>query len=1180
MFAYTVLMTLSFASPPADSIDHLRSEAVKPQIDLVIDSSGSMGLYSGGVGECAKSTCDWYWNTYGYDKGWVNGSYKYGSVCSGGKCSLCSKTNYQLVKYQMMQASLIGCQAPDDGILDRWRNKADFIIHQFASSASLVRGLGSTPAELKAGIMSIGASGSTNQTDGLYDAGKYMRDKFNNSNASSCTPFYIVMLSDGNPTAGGQTFNYECTAPVESKYVASNQPWYGSDYLQRNPDIMCSVDGDQNVKTYTIGFGKVTDFDPDNLQKIADYGGGDYYYASDAAQLDSVFGTIINEIVESSAVFFSPPAVQTEAFFSSNYVYSAAFRPRKSGPWAGTVKKFCVVPPQTVDGKYDTNETGCMFLSPDGDQLYTNPKVKDQWTGITDLSADDGGSGLVLFDQMQTTPGGVPKSPYWSHRNIMSWRDGESTYVPIDPTEWEEAEGWTNGCDHYRLVNFLHGYTFDADCSTGKPLAARDWMLGDPINAPPVLLKYGACESESGSGIVGNCYVVVGMNDGMLHIFDAANGEERSALIPAELWESDLVSNSILADINDQPSVDFTHRYYVDGGARLFHEDADRDTNIDADESAWLIFGLGRGGKAYYAVDVRRLPAGHLTNANNPIYPITPEPGSSFEKLQDTWAAPWVGLAHVDAATKRVAAFASGHVWAFDGDGDGGSTEPTPPPPPPPPGTKSVNCTGAGGLAAFNGLPDSWCSERYFSSCKASGKKQKPCYDSGFPIDVTYALTINDGTWVPSAFRVYYTQFDLENKDYLYLEDSQGNLKKSYTGKSLKKKWTEWVYDSSFALHFKTDGSKSNNKGYVIDKVEWQASNTLLAAPDPDPEPDPDPDDDEVLPSSVRPAVWLVDLDNFNGSPPQAFSKVPAKGAVLVQVAKKCSGPANDGYCVDATKSPDLKDMICPVSAELAVRTDNGIASAFYWGDECGQIWKAWTADEGVSWNARKLINLNSGSMVVDRDHRKIFRRLDLAHSSCPGRSVVAIYFGTGNVQRPNAKDELTDTSVTDGRDIIGVLWDYDQLPSGLTQSDLADATDTTVDANAIFAEGKPGWIVRLAKNERMLRDPLVFDSVAYFKTYEPAVAATTCGAGSGLDRIYALDNCSSGAAGASSSAVMSEREVWAGETEVGGGLFLFTPKDSPILVSHADLSQKSAANLNEARSPRLKLLLWRRVDR
>lgn len=1141
-----VLLSLLTAAYP-DALDHLRAGDVVPQVALLLDRSCSMGEASGG------KACPWYISAY-----------------NGGSTSM--------NKNKQLKAVLTGCETSTDGILDKWSSKLNFAIYEFGTGTTLRADFGSTLPQLEAGVFALPVTGSTYMSQGLKDTGNYFRTFFNDGNTKSCRPNFIVLLSDGNPNGGSATFDYECKAPVESKTVGSTQPWFGSDYLYRNPDILCSVTGDQNIRTYTIGLGAPGSFNPANLQSIADYGGGEYYYASDSAELGEAFSNIIGAIVSKSALFFAPIAIQTESMFSENWAYTASFKPEKGGPWRGTVKKYCVVPPVEKDGSYDKSITTCLFTSPDGKKLETNPDAEDQYTGVASLAADIGGAGDLVLGQLGTTPGGTPVAPYWSHRKLYTWREGTAAYVPVTPTDLTADDTWTNGCQHYKLINFLHGYTFDADCDTGAPIAAASWPLGDPIGFSPVLLKYGACHDSSGKGVAGRCYLMAGMNDGILHVFDAATGEETSGLIPAELWKPGEVPRSILRDIQDQPSLTYTHRYYVDGDARLFHADTNGDGIIQSTETASLIFGLGRGGRAYYQIPVNKLTGGVITTANNPIAAILPTADTPFEQLGDTWAAPWIGMVEVAGVNRPVAVFGSGHLPNLDFQAEAAVVPEETPPAVNVALAQDAPCKGTGGFAQFNGQADSMCDATWFNGCK--GTASKPCYDSAkVPLDQASApLGYNDGVYQTAAMRVYFKDFDLASADKLRLEDSKGNLIATYSGTSLKAKWSDWVYDSQVVLRLVTDGVDSKNLGFKIDKIQWVPGALIAGGGGGGGGGGPSGDPDFDLGVDHHPSLYVVALDQWNGSTPQGFVSSTGTGGLLHRFTNECL--ASEGTrCSDASDFPDLANFVCPISAEISGYTEGGVAKAFYFGDECAQIWKAWE-DKTGTWRIRRLINLNGGKVGVDKDHRKIFRRLDLVTSACPGREVIGVYFGTGDIQRPTATDELADTAITNGRDLFGVLWDFDGLPSGLTEANLGDVTtDDTLTAPQIWAKGHYGWSFRFAKNERMLRDPLVFDRVAYFKTYEPTVSAGECGGGSGLDRIYALESCSAAAeidVNGNGTRSIDERQVWNGETEIGGGLFFFTPKDSPVLVSHADITKKQDASLNTRNHRRPKLFLWR----
>ena len=1137
-----------------DALDHLRAGDVVPQVGLLLDRSCSMGW------DARPTSCSHFASRYNGGSNWLD-------------------------KKDQMKAILTGCESEDDGILDMWADRVDFSIFEFGSFVGLKTPFGSPLSLLEAGVLGIPASGSTYMTRGLREHGLYFKTFFTVANTLQCRPSFLVMLSDGNPNGGASTFNYNCDFPPESRYVSSWEPWRGSDYLYNSDDILCAVPGDQNIRTYTIGFGPPGSFSPSNLQNIATQGGGEYFYASDAQQLSNAFESVISSIVAKSALFFAPIAIQTGSMFAENFAYAASFKPAAGGPWRGTVKKYCVAPPLLKDGTYDKSVTTCLFISTaDGRDLETNPTAMDLWTGVRSLAADEGGAGEVLFSKLESPAGGVPVAPYYSHRNIVSYHSGDAGFTAVNPWSWSPLDLLVNGCDYFRLMNYMHGYTFDANCLTGTPVALNEWPLGDPIGFAPQLIRYGKCEDKDGKAIEGNCFLASAMNDGMLHFFDAATGEETSALVPAELWGSNGYAHHTMKDILSQPSLSFTHRYYVDGGSRIFHEDANADGIIQKTEAAYLHFSLGRGGRAAYMIPINEMPDGELTASKNPVYPLLPQAGTALEDMQDMWAPPWLGLAAVDGTTKRVAVFASGHLPELDiTDAEYGTAKKDDPVVPIDLSlAETVNCNGANGFADHNGLDkSSWCKSAWFPGCK--GTISKPCYDSaGIPQDISSApLTFNDGVSKAAAFRIEFDEFDLADDDELRIEDAKGNLIGSYSEDDLDKAKSPWIYGDAFVLRLVTDGFDTEARGFRIKKVEWVPGGPLPAAvvtPLVDVV-DPLLGDTYELGVEHNPSVYIMDLDTWNGPTRRPFAANVTDDGMLVRFTNDCEGYAS-GRCYDRSDFADLDYMVCPISAEVSVFTENQHLAAIYVGDECGQIWKMSTDDLGKTWDARRLINLNSGKIGVSTDHRKIQRRIDIALSSCQGRRAVALYFGTGDNQRPGDKDNLMDPTITDGFELVGVLYDSPTLPKDLTQADLENVSKIpSVDPASLLKTNKHGWAVRLDKNERMLRDPLVFDRVAYYKTFEPTIEAAECGGGSGVDRIYAIDSCTASAikdADGNGTRSVGEREVWLGETEIGGGLFFYTPKDGPVLVSHADLGKRQRAGLNVRKRTRPGLYFWR----
>jgi len=86
--------------------------------------------------------------------------------------------------------------------------------------------------------------------------------------------------------------------------------------------------------------------------------------------------------------------------------------------------------------------------------------------------------------------------------------------------------------------------------------------------------------------------------DGALHAFDADSGVEQWAWMPKELL------GRIPALVRDATTTVRSHG--LDGALVVHRHDPDGDGRIDpaSGEHLWLLFGLGRGGSRYYALDV------------------------------------------------------------------------------------------------------------------------------------------------------------------------------------------------------------------------------------------------------------------------------------------------------------------------------------------------------------------------------------------------------------------------------------------------------------------------------------------------------------------------------------------------------------------------------------------------
>lgn len=1128
-----VLLATLVAEPYPDAIDVLKTGGVKPRMNLLLDSSCSMRFSS------SLTNCEWFADNY-----------------NGG--------NLTLTLNGQMRAVLVGCVEPGDGILDKWYDQVEFAIRDFRG---LRAELGATVESMKSAVLGVPASGGTPLSRVQSQGGLYLNEKSTDGNSESCQSFFQLLLSDGDPNGGDGRMDQDCQGG-EVFTANRRRPWEAAAYLNdRHPDVLCNMAGDQQIVTYTLGFGAPGWFNPVFLQNTADSGGGTYFHAATVPELIDAFDSIMATVTARSQTLASV-SVGLDAFFTENRAYAGAFQPSLAGPWKGNLRRLCLFPPRDASGAYDSTTDTCLFRSPDGTDLYTNPSVVDLWTGLPVEGTTLGGAGEVLLQ----TLGSSPTAPFWGKRNLLTWRAGEAGWVPIHPDTWSETDAHLSGCDRYRLINFLHGYSWDADCSTGAPTSVRKWPMADVIHGNPIELRYGPCESPTGAMVPGRCYVVLPTNDGVLHIFDSATGRETSGLVPAELWRPGVIARSYLGELPSQPSIQYRHRYYLDGNMEFEHDDSDGNGVIDRGERARVIFGLGRGGRAQYVLDVASMSDG-VIDSEVTIAPILPTASTEYARLLDAWSAPTLATMRIGDTVRSVAIFATGHEPQYDitervesptpdthiqfPDSGGADEE-----------VFSAKCKGKDGLAERNGYGQKGlCKDTLFKGCK--GDTNKPCYDSaGVPLDqFTPPLSMDEGDRKTTAIRFQFKDFDLGPEDVLLLEDDQGQRVAEYRNQDLDRAWTAWVYAPGASFRLISNGVDSRNEGFEIDNVEYQLGSPFAAeAPGAQPAP--------VLGQDALPALLIADTDLLAESA-RAFADVSVDDTLALVVAKDCK--TLGARCLDATEAPDLTNMVCSISGAPSPYVQDGRLEALYFGDECGQVFKVWTPDRGKNWSAKRLVNLNGGELDVSKDHRKLFRQVDIVESVCPGKEVVGLYFGTGNVQRPLARDELQRGSATNGADVVGVIWDHEDLPTDVTQAGLVDVRNVdAVDPQQIFAAGKHGWFLSLDQDERMLEDLLVFDGVVYFKTFQPLQDPDPCSAGSGTERLYAVDNCSG--ASTSEDQDRAARVVKSEVVTKTSPLVFVAPKNGEPMIVTTDISSSVKATVGREPRTRPGLFLWREL--
>lgn len=184
--------------------------------------------------------------------------------------------------------------------------------------------------------------------------------------------------------------------------------------------------------------------------------------------------------------------------------------------------------------------------------------------------------------------------------------------VPTDSRTLGELVEWLRGADSFDA---------DGDGDRSSPLNA----LGDPGTRAPVVIRHA-------SGADATVLLVTG--DGLLHAIDVESGVERWAFVPAPLLARTAAlaaAGETAARVPGEP-----------GGLAVSLVDGNGDGRIDPSlgESAQVVFGFGRLGTGYYALDVSQpsMPAlrWSLTAGDLPDFGASwPEPVITRMALDD-----------------------------------------------------------------------------------------------------------------------------------------------------------------------------------------------------------------------------------------------------------------------------------------------------------------------------------------------------------------------------------------------------------------------------------------------------------------------------------------------------------------------------------------------------------------
>jgi len=441
-----------------------------------------------------------------------------------------------------------------------------------------------------------------------------------------CQKNYIVLITDGVPTSDTfDNWRWSSNDSIFTEYSShrteeysgwsswspskgwGDTDWNGRPYIDdvayflnhqdMFPDNLYSDwPGDQNIFTFTIGFA----IDNALLKETALNGGGAYYTATDYDALIDAFDNIITTILLRDFAFSAitaPKKTTTVASEELNMSYVGYFLPSTStSKWEGHLianeleERWGFDADDdgeiSFDEQYD-NKSDCLNNVPSDKtcKRFLNLSTTAKWDANLKMKNRSSNRNLFYYDGDGNSSTDIKQLSSLSNETEtkLATLFGEAT-TQADATNIED-----------KLYEKEFADVFHSDISfIGKALPGKLYLKN--INPKECL-----------EGDNDECYmkfynehqsrrevVYVGTNDGILHMIDADpenGGDEIWGFVPDEAMPN--IKKNVFGTV---------HNYTVDGRIKI--EDIYYRNGNNKGWKSVLCFGLRRGGKAFYMLDV------------------------------------------------------------------------------------------------------------------------------------------------------------------------------------------------------------------------------------------------------------------------------------------------------------------------------------------------------------------------------------------------------------------------------------------------------------------------------------------------------------------------------------------------------------------------------------------------
>jgi len=446
----------------------------------------------------------------------------------------------------------------------------------------------------------------------------------------SCQKNFVVYLTDGEPTQDNSA-----DAKIETLLggqCSGTGPGRCLDDLAGymfNNDLRGGVQGNQNVTTYTIGFGDDvagTTF----LNDVAAAGGGQNYFAGDTESLTTALTNIVSQVGNTSTTFVAP-AVAVNAFNRTESLadlYISLFQPTDTYHWPGNLKKYRLENNVVVGA--DTTGDGIPDPVIDPPTGFFSTGAQSFWSATVD------GSDVTKGGAANEQPADSSTRRVYTFLgdNNLTAATNRVTSANALLTDAILGTGLPDLPTRTQLLDWTVGFDLRDSNVDGQTTDARRQM-GDPIHGKPAVVIYGGTAATPD---IDDAVVYTPTNDGYLHAINTKTGAELWSFIPPEL-----LANLVNLYQDDPTS---SKHYALDGDVRAFKLDVNQNGIVEpADgDKVWIFFGMGRGGDHVYALDV--------TNKNSPQRMWTVGP-TELPGVGQTWSTPALARVRINGTSQN-----------------------------------------------------------------------------------------------------------------------------------------------------------------------------------------------------------------------------------------------------------------------------------------------------------------------------------------------------------------------------------------------------------------------------------------------------------------------------------------------------------------------------------------------